>query len=322
MDYFEIIPFEIFKLITNELNLEDFPKLSRTNKYFNNINFALEYNIINNRNLPNFMLLNKWSNMLYLENPNFILPKTVSVPISFERLMVKIISKNLINGLKLIIDNIHLTFLPFSRDIHDFIIKNNYFICKNKNRINYINQPLLVLTLLFGTKEMLIFLLDSNIINQIDNNRIIHYYGDKNLKDLDNSQNLLTFIDNMEIKNKWQIKQLYDKISPFCIIEEIQNNNIFLVKKILTNANKDLFEKKIQYDIKNLPIEDDLKLKHLFLFVANSESIIDKIKNWFNSESLLQIIFDSFTWSDLDIKFIIEVDKEYDLGLYNRLDKN
>jgi hypothetical protein len=328
-NFFELLPLEIFKLITDQLNLGDLPNLSQINKYLNSINFAIESKI-DHKSLPTFLLLDKWTNMLYLENPNFVLSKFANTDYNFDKfIIIEIILRNLINGLKLFIDVKYLIPSNYSPQIINLIRKDDYFHC-NKNieqDLVTVNKPLLVLTLLYGTKEMLIFLLNSNIINDINNNKIINFYDDKKSKYNDNSQNMLGFINNMEIKNNWGIKQIYNKVTICCIIEEIKDNNIILVKRILENCDKNLFEHKpdiktrleIDHLIENLSICNYIKVKYSFLIISNFGSIINKIKNWYYSESMLKTIFDCLEWSEEDIKFIIDTDNKYNFGIVNKL---
>jgi hypothetical protein len=240
MDYFQIIPSDTFNLIINELDLINLPKLSRTNKYFNNINFTIESKInslipktilLNNWSIK-FILLNKWSTMIYTQNPKFLLSKKIII-IFEDTILLELIKRNLTFGTKMLLDHTpKLSIL--SQKIIYIVLKNDCFssIKYNKNTEYTINQTLLVLTYLYGTEDMLNFLLKSNIIKSINNYKTIYSGSNPDLgsKNNDQSDNLLGFIDKMELINKWNCKNnIYQKISLSCIFQEIATDNISLV---------------------------------------------------------------------------------------------
>jgi hypothetical protein len=333
MSYLEIIPLEILDLIIIELDLKYLPKLARSNKYFNNINFQIESKI--NSTLPEFILLNKWATMIYSKNPKFLLPKKININLLFwDTILIQLIKKNSTNGIKMLFD--YSTKIAIcSQTIVNIALKHDYFSYVKQNvYINYIiNQPLLVLTLLYGTEDMLNFLLKSNIIKSVNNYKTISLGCDPKKKNTNESENLFGFIDNMELKNKWNVKSnIYKKVSLTCIFREIVDDNISRIKSILDSWDKEFFNNNItscqfytipylyHINITNLIHRNDMKIKHILLFIASPiRSKINQIKNWYYSETMLNTIFNCFEWDDDDIILIKKVDKDFNFGVGERI---
>jgi hypothetical protein len=326
MNYFEILPDEIFNLIINELNLIDLPKLSRTDKYLNNKNFPIESKI--NQSIPNllsfnetpikFILLNKWSTMIYSQNPKFMLSHKITYNFANE-ILFTLIKKNLILGIKMLIDHTpHL--INYSLQINDMILQHDHF--SYIKTFCLIEQQILILTYLYGTEDLLNFFLNSDIINNINNDKIT-----------EQSENLLDFIDNMELKNKWNSKpNVYTKISLSCIFQEIANNNTFRVKFILDNSDKNIYENGVSScpyyiipyfynnNVANLILCGDLKIKIiLFLMASQMGSKLTQLLSWLYPQTMLNIVFNSFDWSNEDIELIKKTDKIYDFGVCDRI---
>jgi hypothetical protein len=340
MNYFEIIPNEILNQIINEFDLINFPNLSLINKYFNNINFPIESKLnllnlgflIDNNWSIKFILLDKWSSMIYSQNPGFILSKRVNYHFIFgDTILFEVIKKNLTLGLQILLDYIpKMKILP--QPTIKIILQHDYFsYIKPIKHITYINQPLLVLILLYGTEDILNLLLDKYIIKNINNNKIFYSSCDVIEKNSDESQNLLDFIDNMILRNKWNNKtNIYKKVSLNCLMQEITDDNIQAVKFILNTWDKHFFESIVtQTQYNTIPhcinsniidIIHKFKIKFGLLFTASPiRSKLNQIKNWYYSETMLKTVFDNINWSEEDIELIKEIDKRDNFGISERI---
>jgi hypothetical protein len=152
------IPHELFTLILHPLTIY---KLAQTCSYFNNLIFDLKTiiklnEIILSKELK-FVLLNKWAKLL----DNYFLPYSYRNLFDY-KLVYELIKINSVYGMKLLFNNSNLNYYYLTlSELGDYFndkFKFNKFCEKENipnNCSNYIvNKPILILTLLFGSKDM------------------------------------------------------------------------------------------------------------------------------------------------------------------------
>jgi hypothetical protein len=341
---FNILLPEILDLICNLLNLKDIYNLASTSKTSYNIQFPI-VNIIKSIEikftLPKFLLQEKWANLLYSQDPKFKLPNNAIIHIPYYNTLIpELIFGNSLNVMKLLI-NYKYNLMNISGVVSTVIIKilknHDYFSDFEFYHKYYgINQILLVLTYLYGTKEMLLLLLKSDNIKNINNHRIIHNFLDKETKSDLESLNLLNFIDHFELKNNWNTRhKVCKRISFDVIFVELIKGDFNAVKNILNILGKFRFDLTVTDDIINriyaisdlskkklklLKYNSTIKIKHLLIFITIlSETVYKKFINIFNPNLTLKYIYDFFEWDFNEIGLIKEFDEKFGFDICGRL---
>jgi hypothetical protein len=295
---------------------------------FKNINFAKcnkQFRIVdtNIKNLiNNYDIKNGWN----MKNSNY---KETLFPYSYIKFYVYNISDMFI---KLICDN-SLTEMKILAEQkikcpESLIMKIERFKTYFKNEDNYLdfceveglelnprtaytfNYFLLVFTYLFGTKDMLELLLESNMIENIDLS--VNY-----IKCIIIEKNILYLINKYDLKNNWNIKDSVYKKVLFPTLNEIIvksakfSKYISDLKIILETYPKSFYDMDMiaslisdikSYDKNNIYENiTGIKIKHQILIIADFN----------HNEKITKLIFGYLEWNNADIEVINKLNFKY-----------
>jgi hypothetical protein len=337
-DHTEILPNDIIKFLSTFLDLETLQNLSNSCTRFHHINYPIIdiCKSLRLTTLPNWILTNNWAKLLC---NNIKLLDHIKLPkiVHYNELLLELIITKSFHTIKFITEYMPNLFYEIKSHTRVRIsILRKYFktdknfvdfcqisgIRADKNNDYDINHGILIFAYFWGSKEILELLLKTNIIPEINNNYIYNPFYGKNL----NSGNIINFINEMELRNQWETKSaVFKKISFKLLFNKIKNNQIYLVKKIIKNFDKSIFDNNISKDLflillklkhNNFSILDkliselknnkNLKIKHLLIFLGYL----------FELPSMTKIIFNSLTWSESDIQVFKDIDCKYSSDIF------
>jgi hypothetical protein len=294
-------------------NINNFLLLHLTCHHFNNMILIPKFESNHDEKLPNFILTEYWAKLLHSKNTNFSLPEIYSLN-DVSNLYPKLICNNSIFVMKMIcqfrygdwLNSIPINYTTFK---NCFKTDEDYLIfCKNENlnlnNTSIIIFPLLILTYLFGTKEMLQLFLDFNMIEDMD--FTTDYIADK-------KTNIMEFINKYDLKNNWEMKySVYKKVKLTDLILYIEDfdpdfrccNDIKIMLDKYCKSFYDM-DKPIQFFDKNHIT--GLKIKHIILFMTKTYCDGDI--------TLINFIINYFDWNNLDREVIDKINLTFNLDI-------
>jgi hypothetical protein len=321
---FTSLPNEILSTI---IYLEDLPNFLLTCKYFapqiNIIQIITSYTHL--YTFPKFLLMPKWTNIIYSKNPNFILPANYILE-DPQYIFLNLIYKNSINGIKLInnqLDNsiydIPVSIFGKYHEIEDIF----GIFPDNATDIKY-NQIPLIFAYKFGSEDMLKLLLDNELLEDIKNNYVYEYSHLLGNRKREQIGSLINIIKKLEKKNNWNTKsQVYKRISGKLLLDLIINNEFDIIQEILINYDQILINKLISNYIIDFILDytplslniagifsnicklygESMKIKHQILLIADL----------FSTKDMTEKIYESFLWSEEDIDTIKLIMPDFNL---------
>jgi hypothetical protein len=334
-------------ILNKTKKLTNFQLLALTCHHFNDMILVPEIEITS-KNIPHFIFTEKWAKLLSYKNGNFAIPRNFRIN-HVADLYIRLICENSLYAMKMISTQQHRRSIFLKIDMNRFQMcfkdKQNYLDFCNKqglifkpDKIHILNQPLLILTYLFGTKDMLKILLDTNMIENID---FISNY----ITNTDSNISIMNLIDQYDVKNDWNMESsVYEKVVFPALFGEFKffhntnnkckrrsasmfyflfnehkpvNMGCYYITRILNRYPKSFYERnmvenlkqKIQlYDKDNVfPIIYEnitgIKIKHQLLFFVN-----------FYDEELIRSISRHFLWDKEDIGVINKINSQYNFN--------
>jgi hypothetical protein len=316
----------ILNHLSNLVYLEDLPNLLSTCKEFESKINITQILISNDQKsfLPKFLLTNKWTNIIYSQNPNFILPLNYILK-NIGSILLNLIFKNSINGIKLINNHLQNDTYTVSFHFYDYYLKgylNDVFEVFVTLPIIIVNQIELIFAYKFGSEDMLKLLLEYKLIKNITDNNIYSYFNFKG--EAMEVGNLVDFIIKMEKQNNWNTKSLvFKQMSIKLLLDLIIADKYDIVGEILMDHDHLNIDDKMSEDIIQIILFHkyiNLNYSELFSHICKSFAGNMKIKHQillvgclFSTKDMMDKLYQGISWSEDDIKIIKLIGSTYNL---------
>jgi hypothetical protein len=310
------------EIIQDILSIDDFPSLSRTCHHFNNLTLIPKFEKNQLIYLPKFILTEKWAKSLWNQKDGrFMIPqKFKNDELDIPNLFSRLICNNSLYAVKMVFKQLRprpndteLLNIDIAKEC--FKTNQDYLVFCEAEGLNFkdgqiyaIRHSFLILTYLFGTKEMLKYLLDTFVIENID-------FTADYITNMKNNKSIMELVNKYDLKNNWDMKfEVYKKVSFEKLIEAIRFGNKMTsyldndsaanyvwqnVKKILDRYEKSFYDADMVVSlipemIPKIKIIPGMKIKHQLAYISSNSK----------NKYLVDLIFNYFEWSDTDFEII------------------